>query len=83
MVEGGKSGPGPGAGPGEAPRLSASPLSGNMSELFLLAVLALLSGLFPCAEPSRVSDEEKGKEGKRDPGPMSEGGWGGVDAQSV
>lgn len=33
-----------------------------MSEFFLLAFLALFSGLFPCAEPSTVSDEEKGKE---------------------
>lgn len=39
-----------------------SPLSENMSEFFLLAFLALFSGLFPCAEPSTVSDEEKGKE---------------------
>lgn len=38
-----------------------SPLSGNMSEFFLVAVLALSFGLFPCAEPSKVSDEEKGK----------------------
>lgn len=38
-----------------------SPLSGNMSEFFLLAFLALSSGLFPCVEPSKVSDEEKGK----------------------
>ncbi|KAM9364417.1 LOW QUALITY PROTEIN: low-density lipoprotein receptor-related protein 1B-like [Pholidichthys leucotaenia] len=30
-----------------------------MSEFFLLAFLALFSGLFPCAEPSTVSDEEK------------------------
>lgn len=39
-----------------------SPLSENMSEFFLLAFLALFSGLFPCSEPSAVSDEEKGKE---------------------
>lgn len=39
-----------------------SPLSENMSEFFLLAFLALFSGLFPCAEPSTVPDEEKGKE---------------------
>lgn len=39
-----------------------SPLSENMSEFFLLAFLALFSGLFPCTEPSTVSDEEKGKE---------------------
>lgn len=43
-----------------------SPLSENMSEFFLLAFLALFSGLFPCAEPSTVSDEDKGKE---EPGP--------------
>lgn len=39
-----------------------SPLSENMSEFFLIAFLALFSGLFPCAEPSPVSDGEKGKE---------------------
>lgn len=39
-----------------------SPLSENMSEFFLLACLALFSGLFRCAEPSAVSDEDKGKE---------------------
>ncbi|KAI9538359.1 hypothetical protein NQZ68_016401 [Dissostichus eleginoides] len=37
-----------------------SPLSENMSEFFLLAFLALFSGLFPCAEPSAVSGEERG-----------------------
>ena len=39
-----------------------SPLSENMSEFFLLAFLALFSGLFPCAEPSAVSGEERGKD---------------------
>lgn len=39
-----------------------SPLSENMSEFFLLALLALFSGLFPCAEPSAVSGEDRGKE---------------------
>ncbi|KAM7407717.1 hypothetical protein PAMA_003455 [Pampus argenteus] len=34
-------------------------LQKNMSEFFLLAFLALFSGLFPCTEPSTVSDEEK------------------------
>nr|XP_010782805.1 PREDICTED: uncharacterized protein LOC104956923 [Notothenia coriiceps] len=36
-----------------------SPLSENMSEFFLFAFLALFSGLFPCAEPSAVSGEER------------------------
>ncbi|TNN88764.1 hypothetical protein EYF80_001096 [Liparis tanakae] len=43
-------------------RGSFSPLSENMSEFFLLALLALFSGLFPCAEPSAVSGEDRGKE---------------------
>lgn len=38
-----------------------SPLSEIMCEFFLLVFLALFSGLFPCAEPSTVSDEDKGK----------------------
>lgn len=43
-----------------------SPLSEIMCEFFLLVFLALFSGLFPCAEPSTVSDEDKGK---KEPGP--------------
>lgn len=40
---------------------SYCPLSETMSELFLLVFLTLFSGLFPCAEPSTVSDEDEGK----------------------
>lgn len=43
-----------------------SPLSEIMCEFFLLVFLALFSGLFPCTEPSTVSEEDKGKKG---PGP--------------
>ena len=50
-----------------------SPLSEIMSEFFLLAFLALFSGLFPCAEPSTRSDEEKGKK----PGPFGNAQSGG------
>lgn len=43
-----------------------SPLSEIMCEFFLLVFLALFSGLYPCAEPSTVSAEDKGK---KEPGP--------------
>lgn len=52
-----------------------SPLSENMSEFFLLAFLALFSGLFPRAEPSRGSDEERGKENRAAGNAQSDQTW--------
>lgn len=43
-----------------------SPLSEIMREFYPLVFLALFSGLYPCAEPLTVSDQEKGK---KEPGP--------------
>lgn len=53
----GETGPGPGA----SPWLFIARSPEKMSEFFLVVFLALFSGLFPCAEPSAASDEERGK----------------------
>lgn len=50
-----------GAGTRRSTAALYSPLSEIMFDFFLLVSLALFSGLFPCAEPSRVSDSDKGK----------------------
>ncbi|KAL6100585.1 uncharacterized protein ACO6RY_07695 [Pungitius sinensis] len=50
-----------GPGPGASPWLFIARSPEKMSEFFLVVFLALFSGLFPCAEPSAVSDEGRGK----------------------
>lgn len=50
-----------GAGTRRSTAAHYSPLSETMFDFFLLVFLALFSGLFPCAEPSTVTDNDKGK----------------------
>lgn len=50
-----------GAGTRRSTAAPYSPLSEIMFDFFLLVSLALFSGLFPCAEPSTWSDNDKGK----------------------